>query len=178
MRIYPLSTLLLWMSAAAVAPALGEQRCDTSRYPLSTPTERFTDNGDGTVTDKSSGLMWMRCALGQQWTGNSCAGEATLFASPEAQAAADAVNRSGDQFFSDWRVPGLRDLALIAERECENPRINLAVFPNTAAAFFWTSTERQDDPEGRVYALSFGSEGVEAHARSLEHQVRLVRSAQ
>jgi hypothetical protein len=28
--------------------ALANQQCDTQSYPMSTPTERFTDNGDGT----------------------------------------------------------------------------------------------------------------------------------
>ncbi|WP_295879311.1 DUF1566 domain-containing protein [uncultured Thiohalocapsa sp.] len=173
MRI-PLTILLLCVLATAQA----EQRCDTSQHPLSAPTERFTDNGDGTVTDTASGLMWMRCALGQEWTGDTCAGDAETYAWPSTQPAADAVNASGEQFFSDWRVPGLRDLALIVERECVNPRINLTVFPNTAADFFWTSSAREDDPDDRVYALSFGPEGVEPHARSLAHHLRLVRTAQ
>jgi len=177
MRLSISLTLLLGLSAA-VAPVLAEQRCDTSRYPLSAPTERFTDNGDGTVTDKSSGLMWMRCALGQEWTGSTCGGEATTFAWTGTQAAADAVNKGGEHFFSDWRVPGLRDLAMIAERECQDPRINLVVFPATPATFFWTSTERQDDPDNRIYALSFGPEGVEPHAPNLAHHLRLVRTAQ
>lgn len=168
---------LLLMLLSAVAPALAEQRCDTSRYPLSAPTERFTDNGDGTVTDTSSGLMWMRCAVGQDWTGGTCAGEALAFSWSAAEAAAAAVNRSGDRFFNDWRVPGLRDLAMIVERECQNPRINLTVFPNTAPVFFWTSSQRQDGEEARSYALSFGPEGAELHAKGLSHHLRLVRAA-
>lgn len=173
---------LFWplLTALTVAPAavLAEQRCDTSQHPLSAPTERFVDNGDGTVTDSASGLMWMRCALGQAWNGNTCDGEASTYAWPAAQAAADEANASGNYFFSDWRVPGLRDLAMIIERNCVNPRINLAVFPNTASDFFWTSSAREDDPDQRVYALSFGPEGVEPHAPSLAHHLRLVRTAQ
>ena len=29
-----------------------------------TPTEDFTDNLDGTVTHRTTGLTWMRCAMG------------------------------------------------------------------------------------------------------------------
>ncbi len=173
MRI-PLLLLLL----PALTPALAEQRCDTSQHPLSAPTEGFIDNGDGTVTDKASGLMWMRCALGQAWTGETCAGDADTYAWAATQAAADAVNTSGEHFFSDWRVPGLRDLAMIVERECADPRINLTVFPNTASDFFWTNTAREADRDERYFALSFGPEGVEPHAQDLAHHVRLVRSAQ
>lgn len=172
MRIPILLTLL-----SVLPPALAEQRCDASRYPLSAPTERFTDNGDGTVVDTVSGLMWMRCALGQDWTGETCAGEARTLPWASTHAAAEEINQSGDHFFNDWRVPGLRDLAMIIERECRDPRINLTVFPNTASAFFWTSTEREDDAEDRAYALSFGPEGVEPHTKSLAHHLRLVRTA-
>lgn len=172
MRI-PLLLLLL----PGLTAALAEQRCDTSQHPLSSPTERFTDNGDGTVTDTASGLMWMRCALGQDWTGGTCNGDAQRYAWASTQPAADAVNASGEHFFSDWRVPGLRDLAMIVERECQNPRINLTVFPNTASAFFWTQSTPEQGAEDRAYALSFGPEGVEAHAKTLSHHLRLVRTA-
>jgi len=171
-------TAALLLLTVSLSPALAEQHCDTSRSPLSTPTARFTDNGDGTVLDTASGLMWMRCSLGQAWTGESCNGEARSLAWTAAQSATDEINQSGEHFFSDWRVPGLRDLAMIVERACHDPRINLTVFPNTAPAFFWTGTERQDDPESRAYALSFGPEGVEPHAKTLAHHLRLVRTAQ
>ncbi len=46
-----------------------------------TPTSDFIDNKDGTVTHRTTGLTWMRCALGQMWTGLSCSGAAsTVFA--------------------------------------------------------------------------------------------------
>lgn len=173
MRI-PLFLLLL----PGLTAALAEQRCDTSQHSLSAPTERFTDNGDGTVTDKASGLMWMRCAVGQEWKGETCVGDAEDYAWAATQAAAEAINASGEHFFSDWRVPGLRDLAMIIERECQNPRINLTVFPNTAPAFFWTQSTPEADAETRAYALSFGPEGVEPHAKTLTHHLRLVRTAQ
>ncbi|MDP2902572.1 MAG: hypothetical protein Q8N96_05635 [Methylovulum sp.] len=41
-----------------------------------TPTSDFTDNNDGTVTHKTTGLTWMRCAMGQTWTGAACTGTA------------------------------------------------------------------------------------------------------
>lgn len=32
----------------------------------------FTDNGDGTVTDTKTGLIWMRCSMGQTWNNATC----------------------------------------------------------------------------------------------------------
>ncbi|MEE2026136.1 hypothetical protein QWF21_18020, partial [Alkalimonas sp. MEB004] len=37
---------------------------------------RYQDNGDGTVTEKTTGLMWQRCAVGREWREGRCEGEA------------------------------------------------------------------------------------------------------
>jgi hypothetical protein len=168
--------------------------CDTSVYPLSSPTSRFEDGQDGTVTDKQSKLMWMRCAIGQSWTQATCAGQSALLSWADAQQAAKAINKSGKYFYSDWRLPQLPELASIAERQCKNPRINLAVFPNTPADFFWSATSRPPGaassppgaatsavagatPENFAFALSFGPDGVTYANQQEQHDVRLVRSA-
>lgn len=159
--------------------AAAHQVCDTSTYPLSTPTARFEDNGDGTVTDKESRLMWLRCSMGQQWSGSSCAGQWSRHDWASAQAAVAAVNRSGTYFFNDWRIPSLREMATITERQCKNPRANLVVFPSTPAVPHWTSTPRPGtDPSTSAFTLSFGDDGIEYRSFDQPHAVRLVRAAQ
>jgi hypothetical protein len=37
----------------------------------------FTDNGDGTVTDTVTGLMWDKCSWGQALTSNTCSDSST-----------------------------------------------------------------------------------------------------
>lgn len=162
--------------AAAHAPA--SQTCDTASYPLSTPTSRFTDNGDGTLTDRQSGLTWMRCALGQKWTGSACSGEPSTFTWDAAQVAARTLNANGGYAsHADWRMPHIPELAMIVERQCANPRINLALFPDTPATYFWTATARRGKGQGgEAYRLSFGPEGADADAKSELHFARLVRS--
>jgi hypothetical protein len=159
------------------AAALAQQRCDDSDFALSTPTARFRDHGDGTVTDSASRLMWMRCSLGQTWSASSCVGSAERHSWPAAQAAASDVNRRGTHFFADWRLPQIRELATIAERECANPRINLAVFPNTPADFFWTATTRPlPSAVASAFALSFAADGVAYRDQDAALPVRLVRN--
>jgi hypothetical protein len=170
---------LLVPALLAVLPVHAEQTCNTDTHPLSTPTERFDDNGDGTVTDTVSGLMWMRCAEGQRWDGQTCEGTPEPYSWNTAHSVAESVNAGGAYFFNDWRLPKLRELALIAERECENPRINLDVFPSTPAAFFWTSSTRPAEGfEDYAYALSFGPDGVQHRSKEDSYYVRLVRIAQ
>jgi len=173
-----LGALLLSAAIAAPSSALAEQVCDTSHASLSAPSTRFADNGDGTVTDRESGLMWLQCSIGQRWTNSTCEGEPTFHDWTTAQAAAAATNRSGNQFFSDWRLPALREMATITERQCRNPRINLSVFPNTAAVAHWTSTPRPGTAlSTAAFTLSFGDEGIEYQPLEQRHAVRLVRSA-
>ncbi len=158
---------------------LASQLCDTKSYPMSTPTERFTDNGDGTVTDTQSGMMWMRCALGQRWTGSRCAGKPQALTWKSAQDAASSLNATGGYAHrSDWRMPHIPELAMIVERQCANPRVNLTLFPDTPATYFWTATGRRGAGlDGEAYRLSFGPEGAGPSRKESLHYARLVRSA-
>jgi hypothetical protein len=155
--------------------ALAQQACNGGVPSL--PTERFQDNGDGTVTDVESKLMWMRCSSGQQWLGKRCVGVPAAYSWADAQRYAEKVSRDGAAFFNDWRVPTLRDLATITDRACKNPRTNLAVFPGTPAAPFWSSTPRPGENVGeRALALSFGAAGVMLESKDERFHVRLVRN--
>jgi hypothetical protein len=171
----PVALLLAaWLGLASVGQgAAAQQACAAS----SLPQGRFQDNRDGTVTDMESKLMWMRCAGGQQWQGQRCMGAAAAYGWAEAQRHAEQVSRGGAAFFSDWRVPALRELATITDRGCENPRTNLAVFPDTPAAPFWSSTARPGEAAGeRVLALSFGADGVMLARKDERFHLRLVRT--
>lgn len=155
--------------------AAAGQACNGALSSLS--AQRFQDNGDGTVTDLEFKLVWMRCAGGQDWRENRCAGTANAYVWDEAQRHAARVSREGTAFYNDWRVPSMRELATITDRACENPRTNLAVFPDTPAAPFWSSTPRAGKTEGeRALALSFGSEGVMVAGKDERFHLRLVRT--
>jgi hypothetical protein len=168
------------LGALLLSPGLyAGQNCSNSAYAPSAPSERFEDNGDGTVTDHMTTLMWMRCAAGQVWSCGACAGAPDGKSHDEATAFAERVNTAGDYFFNDWQVPSLTELASIAELQCTDPRIDLAVFPDTPADFFWSRSIRASgtgaDP--LRYALSFGAEGVGFMPPDESNYVRLVRYA-
>jgi len=171
-----LLTQVILVGAASAQGAAAQQTCDAGLSTLQ--LTRFRDNGDGTVTDVDSKLMWMRCSSGQSWVNDQCTGQATTYNWPDAVREANQISRSGDAFFNDWRVPALRDLATITDRGCENPRTNLLLFPDTPSSAFWTSTPRPGaKPEDMAFALSFGAEGVLAASKDERFYVRFVRSA-
>ncbi len=160
------------------SPVMAEQTCDDQSYPLSAPDERYVDNGDGTVTDPKVKMMWMRCSLGQEWTGTGCAGTAGQYTWQGAQDAAKELDEKGGYAGnSDWRVPHIPELAMITERQCENPRVNLKQFPDTPSGYYWTATGRRGPGmEALAYRLSFGQEGAGFVEKTQTHFVRLMRN--
>ena len=100
-----------------------------------TPTEDFTDNLDGTVTHRITGLTWMRCAMGMTWTGTTCTGTASTYTW-------DAATKLTANFAgkSDWRLPSIAELNTIVEWGDFNPPINSAIFPNTPNSLFWSGS--------------------------------------
>ncbi len=71
---------------------------------VATPSfaECLRDNGDGTLTDPNTGLIWQACAVGQIWDGKSCMGDAKQLNWLDALLAADS-----DRFLGkiDWILP-------------------------------------------------------------------------
>ncbi|ELV7510286.1 DUF1566 domain-containing protein [Aeromonas veronii] len=103
---------------------------NTSSNPASTPAKavvidgRYHDNGNGTITDRKTNLTWMRCSLGQQWTGSTCAGVAMEINWNDALKTAMSFSYAGH---SDWRVPTVDELDTLVQ--CSEGRAPL-VRPN------------------------------------------------
>ena len=144
----------------------------------STDVQRFDDNHDGTLTDIDSGLTWMRCALGQHWDGNTCLGQPGHYTWQSAQQTVREFNQVGGYVeHKDWRVPKLPELAGIVERHCNNPRINLQLFPATPATYFW-AFDTKPKTYDQAYVMHFGTKGVTTLLKSDQALVRLVRGRQ
>ncbi|MCI0505073.1 MAG: DUF1566 domain-containing protein [Gammaproteobacteria bacterium] len=158
---------LLW----PVAYSGAAQECDNSRKSTA-DSSRFDINADGTITDIETGLTWQRCAMGQQWNGTTCTGEAALFTWEDAVHAAGSNDHKPDNG-KNWRLPRINELAAIVDIRCRSPRINLSLFPKTAAKPFWT-TNNVPGAQNAAYTLSFGAEGVARTPKTEKHCVRLV----
>ena len=101
---------------------------------------RFIVRSDGTATDTSTGLMWCRYAIGQQWYNGEVIGNANKMDWFSAMKIADCFNQQ-DAFggFSDWRLPSLEELQSLVKTD-KSPSINDTVFPNTPREMFWSSS--------------------------------------
>lgn len=128
--------IALTLCLSSYTQAFDDQICNANITP-STPNENFTINDDGTVIDKSTGLMWMRCTYGQGFKDNDCIGLPETTNWKEALNIAENSTYAG---YSDWRLPNIKELFSIVENSCSAPAINLTVFPNTSAGALWSSS--------------------------------------
>jgi arylsulfatase A-like enzyme len=96
---------------------------EDSDYTRNAPS--FTDNGNGTVTDNNTGLMWQKTDSGEMtWD--------------TARSGATSLNLAGH---SDWRLPTAQEAFCMLDHE-RNPALNSTYFVNNAGGipqYFWSS---------------------------------------
>ncbi len=137
------------------------------------PDSRYQDNGNGTVTDLATGLIWKQCAEGR--SGAGCAtGSAQTFTWQAALQHAEAAVFAGSSL---WRLPNKNELASLVERRCYDPAINSRFFPNTPSNWFWSSSP-DADYSGYAWLVYFSDGYVSDSKKYYTRYVRLVRAGQ
>lgn len=172
-RVGPLAATTLalaMMGSNAVALCAGGN--ENTAVIATTPTAEFTDNGDGSVTHAATGLVWKRCSEGQAWDGSACTGSVVALTWAQALVQADA---STDLGATDWRLPNVKELESLVEARCWTPAIDSAVFPQTAATVYWTSSPFAGDPQASL-VVNFDAGHTGSVARTAATAVRLVRA--
>ena len=147
-------------------------------------TVRFTDNGDGTVTDKTTGLIWLKNA--------NCFGSLTW---DEAMTAAASLadgqcSLTDGSAAGDWRLPE-RDalLALIDKRYTYPVLMSNAVgkvqlmkgtpFSSVQSSPYWSATTNANYPDGAwIVFLGLCYDMVDYEIKTRPHYVWPVRSGQ
>jgi len=152
---------------------------------------RFRDNGDGTVTDESTGLVWEKKGDDGGLHDKDRAfawepGEGSLW---EWIAAVNAEGAAGFAGKSDWRVPNRKELESIVDASRLNPALPAAFSSSCAPGckpticsctatllHYWTSTSVAAAPGEFAWSMLPSSGAVQAGARktALGH-VRAVR---
>jgi hypothetical protein len=174
MRLFCSLTVCCYLLAAS--PSAQAQTCNAN-MPASTPDNQLTDNGNGTVTDTKTDLVWKKCTEGL--SGANCdSGGAGGFTWKTALQQPGVVNGGGGfAGQTDWRLPNIKELRSIVEAKCVNPTINLTRFPNTPSSFVWSGSPNTDY-SCYAWGVDFygGYSGYDY--RDYNFQVRLVRGGQ
>ena len=174
MRFITLSSrpLFLILALLASAPVFAEQVCNEA-IVATAPDGRYLINGDGTVTDGITGLMWKRCAEGL--SGTDCAtGSVETHRWQQALELAPLSNFAG---YTDWRLPNIKELSSLVERRCHGPAINANMFPNTPSSRFWSaSPDAYGSSSAWNLLFNYGNDNY--NSKSNAYHVRLVRGGQ
>ena len=87
------------------------------------------DNGDGTITDNLTGLIWQQTPSANPMTWE----EALVYASDL---------KSGGK--SGWRMPNIKELQSLNDEKLIKPSFNKSYFPTISSGNFWSSTSMQN----------------------------------
>ncbi len=105
----------------------------------------FTDNGDGTVTDTVTGLMWAQASAD------------TAMNWQQALAWCQNLELAG---YTDWRLPDINELMTLADYARTN-LINTTFFPDTVSDNYWSATTRANQTgKGITMNFNYGSAGL------------------
>lgn len=117
-----------------------------SDYALNPPS--LAANGDGTVADFVTGLLWQQADGGEMtWE------KATDYCK--------ALSLGG---LTDWRLPFAHEAFSILNHGAANPALDTRVFPRSSAEYWWASETRSGDPT-RVWVTNAGG-GIGPHPKS------------
>ncbi|MGO8997048.1 MAG: DUF1566 domain-containing protein [Polyangiaceae bacterium] len=132
---------------------------DPSADPGAPNPESYTDNGDGTVTDNVTGLMWQQAV------------PTSTYPEDQAETFCASLALAGH---CDWRLPSVIELVSIEDDGEASPSIDPTYFPSTPADYFWTSTANARVP-GAWWDISFAGYQLWYTAPTDPHYVRCVR---
>ena len=149
-------------SSSAAFPATGQTTCWNSAGTViacagtghdgdiqAGATLSYTDNGDGTITDNNTGLMWEKKS-----DDGSIHDRDTTYTWDDAFAVHVAGLNAGGGFggYTDWRLPDAKELQSIVDYERVNPSIDPAFNTGcapactvttcscTGSSYYWSST--------------------------------------
>jgi len=133
------------------------------------PDQRYIDNGDGTITDKISGLMWL--------ANGSCLGKGNW---QEALSKAKDFNLDSSKYlcsysgeYKDFRLPDKNELLSIVDYSQSNPSLKANnLFRDIVSAQYWTSTPYSNT---EVWNINLSTGDFITTSKSSNSNILLVR---
>lgn len=141
----------------------------------------FTDNGDGTITDEATGLMWEKLS-----NDGSIHDKDTTYSWTGSSTKINSLNTAVFAGYNDWRIPNINELESLRNYTLTNPAAHPEFNVSCVAACtvltcsctrpddYWSSSTYQTSPD---YALviRFGDGSTSGRLKTASTYVRAVR---
>ncbi len=122
----------------------------------------FVNNGNGTVTDNRTGLIWQQGEPGAMTWGS-------------ALSYCEGLNLG---LKTDWRLPNIKELESLTDDTKYNPAIDTNYFPSAISSNYWSSTTFANSP-GYAWNVYFNFGYVASYGKGFDGvYVRCVRGGQ
>jgi Protein of unknown function (DUF1566)/Putative peptidoglycan binding domain len=139
-------------------------KCDEWSKGACNPKGNFqndlVDNGNGTVTDRVTGLMW------QKNSSHHMEGS-------DAQVYVDTLNRKRFLGFTDWRLPTIEELASLIESKKSSEGLHMASLFSQEKESYWSSDKLEPNV---LWCVNFSAGAVMPYFhKTWQNMVRAVR---
>jgi len=138
-------------------------------YQFSSTPMSFTNNGDGTISDKVTGLMWQMtpAAVTYNWYEASGTYDATY--NPTSTDVCRNLTLAG---YTDWRLPERSELLSIVDYGSANPALDTTYFPDSSTYDYWVNTSYSTSD---AWDVQFADGGVTTTSKTTGKHVQCVR---
>jgi hypothetical protein len=136
---------------------------DGFRRPLEYVKNDFKDNGDGTITDRTTGLIWQK------------SGSDKYMPYKDATSYIDGLNSGKFAGYSDWRLPTVDELRSLLTPEKQSNGLYISPIFDKNQLWCWTSDQRAS---GGAWSVYFGNGVVSWHYLDFDDYARAVRLRQ
>jgi hypothetical protein len=148
---------------------------------VNSPIPRFVDNGDGTVTDNLTGLIWLKDGICTDTIGGVTGPkmiwqDALTFCNNLANGQCGLTD---DSEAGNWRLPNIKELLSLIDYGRSNPAMpagsDLFIFISST---YWSSTTYANSADGAWYVDFYDGLGNYSLNKSGSRYVRAVRGGQ
>ena len=140
------------------APKTGSMHVRAVCSEQSGPLAALINNGNGTVTDNSTGLMWQQASS----------------SAPNWELALSYCENLPLAGYTDWRLPTIKELQSIVDYSLGYPAVDPTIFPGTQEDYFWSSTT-WGGSLGYALSVDFGLGFVSPFNKGFSGYIRAVR---
>lgn len=166
-----------WDASGSPIACAGTGQDGDKQVGVALPSSRFNDNGNGTITDKLTGLVWLKnanCFGYKPWT--KALDKANTLSN-------GACSLSDGSKAGDWRLPNRKELQSLLNRQQGNSIAYLgsygfsAIQQPTADVLYWTSTTSAED-DSMAWSINFGDSSINRSVKSYAGYIWPVRDSQ